>query len=281
MNGFFVLLAIIGILFGVYTYLTRPRKDAYFATAEYWVFLPGLEMPEQNEMMDRVIGKNPYRPQNRDPIGTKEGLVFSDVRLHIALVLRSKNSVAFRPDLFTPLAGPTAEDLRALSDAQSFVKLRFTSEERLKDRRHLQFLAHAADAVAELGDSKLIYDPVCERLMPRTKMQEILGAKADVSGPDVQNRVLWRTNPESSHAETRGMVKIGLPELITPESPTDQRVLIDSILDETIRNLWEAAEIPDTMQVSAFDDTFEVLFEPQRKGPVQVRILRVPQATND
>ena len=92
-----------------------------------------------------------------------EALIFSDVRLHIALVLRSKNAHVFRPDLFEEHVEPTVELLEGLAGSKSFAKIRFISEEPLKDHRHLIFLAHAADAIADLAKGKVIYDVVAER----------------------------------------------------------------------------------------------------------------------
>ncbi len=132
-----ILLAIFAM--NVYVAIHRRQKPRYFAMAEYWVYLPGDRMPLQDDIMTLMVASNPYGRGGRSPIGTAEGLVFSDIRLHIALVLRSKNPHIFRPDLFEEHIQPTKEILESLSAAQSLVKLRFASDIPLKDKRHLQF----------------------------------------------------------------------------------------------------------------------------------------------
>lgn len=261
-----------GIIAG-YVFVTRrvPKRN-YLASAEYWVFLPDEKMPDQNAVMDRTIGKNPYGRV----IGTNEGLLFSDIRLHIALVLRSKNRHAFRPDQFDSAIESSPEMVRRLEASSSFVKVRYVSEDPLPDARHLQFLPHAADAIAELGGGTLIYDVTAERLIRREDLQDLLANQRDVSGPDVHTRVLWRHEIDHGHAETRGMVKMGHPELRTPGSHSDQRVLIAAVLEEAMRRLWLERSLPETLEVEAYDDRFSLRFEPSKDRFALVRIMRVP-----
>jgi hypothetical protein len=276
LTAFLIFLSfVVGIVAGYFAIIHRPRRKRFLASAEYWVYLPGDEMPDQNAVMTRTIGMNPYHHRSRPAIDTKEGLLFSDVRTHFALVLRKKNPHAFRPDLFDSCTEVSAEALDALAQAHSFVKVRFISEDRLKDARHLQFLPHAADAVAELGEGRLIYDVTAERLILRDELEATLRTKADVSGPDVHARVIWRPEIEAGHAETRGLVKVGHRELRTPSTPTDQRILVVLVLEEVIRQLWQAPTLPETLEVAAFDDRFRVLFEPGRDAFTKVRILRL------
>jgi hypothetical protein len=165
--------------------------------------------------------------------------------------------------------------LRALDQAASFVKVRYISEDPLPDARHLQFLPHVADAISELGGGHLIYDVNAERLIDRSALSETLKSQADVSGPDVHARVLWKPELDAGHAETRGLVKVGHKELRTPSSHSDQRVLIRMVLEETVRRLWATPELPESLEVEAFDDRFRVLFEPAKDAFTQVRIMRM------
>lgn len=275
----YILIGFVLGLVGGYLYISiRPGRRKYLATTEYWVYLPGEKLPDQNEIMTRTVGLNPYKHRTRVAIGTAEGILFSDVRLHIALVLRSKNPHAFRPDLFDTSIEATPEMLQAMAEAQSFVKVRYVSEDPLHDTKHLQFLPHLADAVAELGDGKLIYDSVAERLIMREELQELLRTRAEVSGPDIHTRVIWRTDQTGGFAETKGLQKIGLPELKTLPTEPDQRVLVGLILQEVIGKLWTMTEVPESLEVSAFDDQFRVIFEPSRDKTLQVRILRIQTA---
>lgn len=278
MTALLIFLAfIVGIVVGYFVIAHFPRRK-YLAAAEYWVYLPGEELPDQNAVMTRTIGLNPYRHASREAIEPREGLLFSDVRTHIALVLRKKNPHAFRPDMFDSSMEVTPEILDALNQANSFVKVRYVSEDKLPDARHLQFLPHAADAVAELGEGRLIYDVVAERMITRDEMEATLREKADVTGSEVHTRVLWKPEVDAGHAETRGLQKIGLRELKTPPTPTDQRVLVIRVLEEVVRRLWIHPVIPDALDVTAYDDRFRVVFAPGRDSFIKVRILRLRSA---
>ena len=177
-----VLLAFVVGLGGGYHFISRRHQSKFLATAEYWVFLPTTDMPAQELVMDRMMNENPYRIRGRSPIGKNEGLVFSDIRLHIALVLRSKNPHVFRRDLFTEAEVPDSSCLALLDGMKSFVKLRYMSEEPLSDKRHLRFLAHAAVAYATIGNGVLIYDATAE------KLQSAEGFAEDIQkDPDLYN----------------------------------------------------------------------------------------------
>lgn len=278
MEFFFVL----GLVFGLvaaYTFVSRrPKARRFMAVSEYWVYLPGEAMPTQEDVMTRMVAQNPYSRRGQSPIGHTEGLVFSDIRLHIALVLRRKNPHAFRPDLFEPNVEPTAEILEGLAKAQSFVKLRYLSEEPLKGRQHLQFLLHAADAYAALADGLLIYDQTCERLLTRQELAKLLKENFDVTLPALHTRVIWSREGDAGHVETRGLRKVGHPELTTPPVDVDQRVLIGHVMEGAIERLWGEPSLPEKVEVDAFDDHFRILIEPGRDQQALARILRVQTA---
>ncbi len=58
----------------------------------------------------------------------------------------------------------------------------------------------------------------------------------------------------------------------------DQKVLAKNLITEEIRLIWEKGSLPETVEVSSFDDTFKIHFEKVKNKMTQVRILRV-QAT--
>lgn len=258
-----------------YLVMVRKHKSNFLALAEYWVFLPGIKMPEQEKIMDRMIRGNPYLRRGVSPIGPREGLVFSDVRLHIALVLRSKNPHVFRPDLFEEHIKPTPEVREALKQAQSLVKIRFASDIPLNDKTHLQFLIHAADAIAELGEGQVVFDVKAERLMSRSELQADLKLNFDATAYALHTQVIWRPSARGGVAETRGLGKIGLTDLRTGEMEMDQRVIATNVMTEAIRCIWDNGELPESVEVSSFDDTFKVQFEKMKNALTRVRILRV------
>src|SRR5437870_8476526 len=96
-------LLLLGVLVGIvigWLLVTRKKEPKFLSSNEYWVYLPGDRMPDQTQVMARVIGDNPYKQRGKNPVSPREGLLLSDIRLHLALVLRSKNPHVFRPDMF-------------------------------------------------------------------------------------------------------------------------------------------------------------------------------------
>lgn len=249
--------------------LFRPRRR-YFAACEYWVYLPGVASPSQEAVMSRMVRDSPYAPA----IGPREGMMFSDIRLHVALVLRSKNPHVFRPDLFGSHIEPSAEQLSALADSNSIYKARFISEEPLKDDRHLQFLPHMAAAAADLADGRIVFDTVAERLFTPQWLHERLLEDGNAARPDLHVRVVWTSAGASGQAETRGLVKVGLPELVTEPAAADQRVVLASVLEDAALQLWNARSVPPTMRVEAYGDDFEIHISATKKGPYRARVYR-------
>ena len=273
-------LLLVGAVFGLvvgYLVLTRKPKHPYLAISEYWVYLPGDQMPPQDRLLDRIVGKNPYRKPGVDPIGPAEGLVLSDVRLHIALVLRRKNPHVFRPDLFEDV-DVQKEHLERLADSQSLVKLRYVSEEPLADKRHLQFLVHAADAMAELGDSKLIYDSTGRRLFLKEELEALLRENPDATRVPLHVRAIWKETAASCCAETRGLRKIGLNEIRTGAMEPDEKVLVTQLMELAVDELWATGTMPEDVEVEAYGDQFKLIFAPPVEEYVPARILRVQSA---
>jgi len=269
----FLVGVIVGLVLG-YALVVRKHRPRYFASAEYWVFLPGDQMPPQERIMDRMMRENPFGKRGRSPIGTAEGLVFSDVRLHIALVLRSKNPHVFRPDLMDDVE-VDAEILRHLAEAQSLVKVRYVSEDPLPDRRHIQFLIHAANAVAHLGNGALIYDRTTERMIPRDELDRELAASVDATRPEIHLRVLWKGALTGGHVETRGLVKIGIAEMMTGNTTADQRLIVSQIVEQAAEQVWRAAEMPERLDVDAYGDQFRVVVDQVKNRLALVRVQRV------
>jgi hypothetical protein len=260
-----------------YTFISRRGRTKYLAAAEYWVYIPGEVMPAQEALLDRVVGKNPYKKGGRSPIGPAEGLVLSDIRLHMALVLRKRNPHIFRPDLFEDV-DVTNEQLQAMAGSNAIVKLRYISEEPLPDKRHLQFLIHAADAMAEITGSALIYDQTAQRLFTKTEMSELLAKDLDATTPQCHVNILWREKVTECTAETHGLRKIGLDELRTGPMEADEQFLVLQVMDLAVERLWNMTYLPQEVEVEAYDDTFRILLSPPDKGVSTARILRMQAA---
>ena len=73
----------LGVIFARYL---GNRKGKYLAHVEYWVLSPDTKLPDLTETM-AVVMQSPG-------IGPTEGLLFSDIRFKIGLILSSKNRSA-------------------------------------------------------------------------------------------------------------------------------------------------------------------------------------------
>lgn len=235
-------------------------------------------MPEQDKIMTRMIAENPYSRSGHSAIGPKEGLLFSDIRLHLGLVLRSKNTHVFRPDIFRSTLEPSPAILSALSASHSMIKVRYISEEPLGNDRHLQFLPHMASAVTDLGGALAIYDVTAERMFTPEELHKELSANLEVNNFDFHVNVVWEKDLRAGHAETKGLVKKGMHELCTEDAHLDQRVLVQEVTMEAARTLWERNELPPQVEVIAFGDQFRLEIIKTRSGPYKARIFRVGAA---
>lgn len=262
--------AFVGFLF---TRRHGRKTEKLITQAEYWVYLPGTEMPSEEEVMTRMINQNPHGRPGQSPIGHSEGLVFSDIRLHIGLLLRSKNPHVFRPDLFSD-AEADAESLAALSAAQSLVKVRYVSEIPLLDDRHMRFLPHMADAYAHVGNAVLIYDAMAEQLMKPSELYEMLHENPSVSDPDKHFRIIWHRDGEAAYASTKGLIKKGLPEMKSAMARADNQLLITEVLREVAGQAWRNG-FSDEFRVNCFGDEFIAMAQPGKGTPRTLHIQRV------
>lgn len=248
------------------------RKPKNFAAAEYFVYLPEESMPSQDSLMDRVIKPGRYG----QPVSSREGILFSDIRLHLALILRTKNPHVFRPDTFEHHIVPTPQILGELAQAKSAVKVRYLSEEPLPDKRHLQLLPYLAEAVAVLGGGATIFDVSAERLLRLEDLQRDLDGNPDATRSELHVHVFSHPESNGMVVETRGLVKIGLPELRTRPIESDMRVLAVSIVEEAARKVWDLGSLPEDVHVECFGDSFIVQIEPDSR-PAELQILRKHQ----
>lgn len=251
----------------------QPKKERYFAACEYWVFIPGDAMPNQDDVMTAMVARNPHMQGGHSPIGAKEGILFSDVRLHCTLVLRAKNPHVFRPDIYADVE-VSAEVLKGLALAQAIVKVRYVSEAPLQDDRHLQFLPHMAAAYARLGEATAVYDAVTERLFTPQEFEAMLGEDIDAKRPEVHVRVVWIRDGGAARAETRGLIKKGMAELVTADARTDNERLVCEVLQDAAYLAWARGENLETEIVEYFGDKFEVKILPAKERKSLVHIVR-------
>lgn len=264
----------IGAGAGYAIWRARRRKPRHLTVCEYWVYLPGTTLPDQATVMTRTLRGWGRRGTLAGPIEPAEGLVLGDVRLHVAPVLRAKNRHAFRPDLFERHITATQTMLEALNGAESFVKIRFLSESPLSDRRHIPFVAQLAEAYAHVGEGAVMFDVVAERLFLAEDFRERLANAQEGDDATIHTRVLWIEEAEGSRAETRGLLKIGVPDLRSPDADSDERVLLMALLEEASAIIWKEGSVPVPLRVEAFGDEFLFELGESRNNVVPLRVLR-------
>ncbi|MBS1718032.1 MAG: hypothetical protein JSS72_09915 [Armatimonadetes bacterium] len=239
-------------------------KPKYLALNEYWVYHPKPEQLTQEKLLDWLLKENPYAP-----ISGQEGLMFSDVRFHMALVLRKRNPHVFRPDVLIESANIESEMLAELADCEAMTLLRYNSEEPLKSRAHLRLLAFAVKGVASLQNGRLATDRTAARVFwVETLHQELL---RDRSGEDIAMHlsVTW----QNGHASTHGLAKIGLPEIVSHHAPEDRRVIVSAVIEEAARKMWQEATIPEALDLTIYDDPYRVTFAYEKKQ-LRARVAR-------
>lgn len=252
--------------YAVVRWKARPKTHI---VAEYWVYLGTKEVPSQDDVMTWLMRSNPI-----PGFSTKEALLFSDVRVRITVVTKQKNVSAFRPDLFIGGTLTTAQ-IASLATCESFVKIKFGSEEPTRDRRYLTFLTHVAAAYATFGNAPLIYDCVLAKPWSRDEFMEMLKVEPDASAPDIHTDIVWRQVGDTVSAETVGMTKIGLPDILAEGVSADMKVLTETLLRSAIKTVWLEPALPDSIQVESYGDTFSFRFPPARNGFTHARVSRI------
>ena len=258
----------IGIIVGYLVLTLRQKlKPKFFAMTEYWIYIPGERLPKQDDVMSLVL-------QGNSPVGPEEGLLFSDIRLHIALVLRTKNPHVFRPDLFDEHIEPTADLLQRMASSNAVAKIRYASEERLNSDAHLQLLPYLAYAYSKLADGVAVFDVAAEKVMSIEEFRELLRDR-NARRVDMHVNTIWHRSEDGGRAETRGLVKKGIPELVTAQVHADERLLVTGLVDEAAKQIWEASEFPSQVEVESYNDLFRLLLAAPKEGKSEVRIMRV------
>lgn len=193
----------------------------------------------------------------RQPVGPAEGLLMSDIRLHIALATRRKNPTSFRPDLFSEVK-LEREHLERLPTSQAFARLRFVADPPLGDMRHLQLLPHLARCVCELGNGGLVYDLMRQEMFLPEDFAAMLSDNPDCTGPQVHTRLSWIHEGEVCRMIAFGLGKLGLPDLWTHPAACDLEVLLREVMQAAVIEIWSQRAMPEILAVEAFDDRFEL-----------------------
>jgi hypothetical protein len=265
----FLVVAIL-VAAAVFGYRQYARKPKYFAHAEYWVYSKAHELPTTEKLMVRLVGDNPYIQQGVNPIGGAEGLVISDVRLKISLVLQQKNPRLFEGRLLPESLADHHEFVNDVGTFQSIVRLQYISTTKLKDKRHLQFLMHAADAAAEVNGANWILDKITGTLRTKDELAEILKTNFNVTKLELHARL---ESSEDNTFSSYGLSKAGIADFDTHPVSADQQQLVRELLEKYMALSWERGEaFPDP--IKAYDDEFFIIQKPAKGGRMLMRIVR-------
>ncbi|MBX3096866.1 MAG: hypothetical protein KF812_08390 [Fimbriimonadaceae bacterium] len=275
MNGPWVLagigLAVSALV--IWRLLNGKRVHGYLADTEYWIYTHETRLPAIDKVMDRMVGANPHHRAGRPCIGAREGMIFSDIRLDIALAKREKNPFAFRPDLFSEDVVPTSEQLTSIADAKAIIKIRYSSRSLLKDDRHLQFMAHLADSMSDLANGTAVFDRITGQVWTSAEFKKELEANNNGARPSLQIRVFWKCDGEVGRVLTRGLRKVGLAELESLPLPPDQEVLATGLMMRLAHEGFRKMKLPNQLETEEYEDQFILEVQPA-VGVHKVKILR-------
>lgn len=264
------LVAAILVIAATYGYFRFTQKPKFFAHAEYWVYSKAVELPTTEKLMVRLVGENPYIQRGANPIGGAEGLVLSDIRLKIALVLQKKNPRLFEGRLLPESIADHHEFVNDVGTFKSIVRLQYISTTKLKDKRHLQFLMHAADAAAEINQANWILDKITGTLRTKEEQSEILKSSFNVTKLEFHVRL---EAAEDNTFSSYGLSKAGIADFDTNPVSGDQKQLVREILEKYMALSWERGEaFPDP--IKAYEDEFFIIQKPVRGGRMLMRIVR-------
>ena len=274
MLGWFVVgllaAALVGLL--VWTALRRARQAGRCALCEYWMYSPSPKTPHPQAALDHMVAKNPHNRPGSPCIGTREGTLFTDIRLRTSLVLRAKNPAEFRPDLFSEAVQLDAECLARLSEAHGFVRAMYASGRPLPDDRHLRFMPHLAGALCRLTQGSLVFDTVCERFWTSEAWARELGEGSGAERFDLHVRLVELRTAEGLRLETRGLRKVGSAELRLEPASED----LATVCTHLLRSLAEAVfhgDRQNQVELEAFGDSYVLQLMP-RGGYLQVTLSK-------
>jgi len=241
-------------------------KPRYLAVVEYWVYTSD---PKPANVTGAVAALT-----RSGALTAGEAGLASDVRFFASVIRREHNPQLFRPDLFGEHIEPTAEQLSALARSDNIFKLRYLSETPLNDMRHVGFIPRLAVEVAQLKKSEVVLDNVSERLYTPHELEKSLLDGADRYAPGEHIQTYWVATPNGGKAMTRGLLKVGIHELETPETRSDCRNIVVEVLGKAAEKLWLGEANPNLVHVSCYDDLFLVHVKPTKHGPSLARIMR-------
>jgi hypothetical protein len=245
------------------------RKRRYLAVCEFWIFVTDPTPVDLSLACTRLTRSGEITPQ--------EAMLAGDIRLFFSTLRKAQNPHIFRPDLFSENIEPSAEILQALGESDTIAKIRYLSEEPLNNDFHLGFMPRLAVEIAKQRKGVVIFDSIGEELVTVSQLQARNESAEDRYGASQHLRTVWLHTEHGGFAATRGLMKVGVPELQTPDTRPDHRAIVCEVLDSAAVELWNHREVPESIEVNCYDDTFVVKIQPNSRGSNQARVARVTE----
>jgi hypothetical protein len=269
----------IGIAIALYFSKRRqpaPPKQRF--RVEYWIFAEKQQRPSDSEILDR-ISRAPFA---RGGIRNEDARMIADIRFNIGRARRDRNAMLFRPDMFGDAdAEIEPEALKMVDTVDTIITVRFAADTAPVDpKRYLRLAIYATEAIADLASGVAVWDAVSQRLFSPATLAERLRANPEGAAFEHHVDVRWMETEEAGIAFTRGMEKVGLPDVVFDDQPLDQRILATFLITESARKCWEAGSMEDAKfdgfgEHFAVEATHEPVASPRHAGPVvNVRAYR-------
>jgi hypothetical protein len=232
---------------------------------EFWVYSTVEDRPSDSEILKRVLGENPHRAR----LGKKEGLVLSDIRFHIGRVRPDSNPYLFRPDALAEPDADVPDDIgRLLDNTVALFRVSYISETAIDSTAALSFAWHSADAINEAVGSRLVFDTVAQRFWPERSLYDELHKDPNAVRYDLNVVVRWTETPQEGTAFTRGMSKMGLPDIEMHGVPPDHKTVALFLVESASRRLWDEGWLSE-VEIEGFGEVFGVKMlepHPERSG---------------
>ncbi|MEO7453824.1 MAG: hypothetical protein ABIV13_03565 [Fimbriimonadales bacterium] len=238
---------------------------------EFWVFCAEDQRPTDADIMRRISAA----PFAKGGIRNEDARMIADIRFNIGRAKRQRNAMLFRPDVIGDSDAEIDETaLAAIEDVDNLINVRFASDAPpVEPKRYLRLATYVVEAVCDLCRGVAIWDAVKQDLFLPGALRGKLEQNADGAAYEHHVDVRWGEIEGAGMAFTRGMEKIGLPDLSFDDQPLDQRTLATFIVEETAKLCWEGGTLTDS-KFSGFGEDFtvevgkETAPSPRHAGPI-------------
>jgi hypothetical protein len=225
---------------------------------EFWVYSRNPKRPTQEELTAALMGGG------KTSIGTAEALVFTDVRFHMGTVKREANALLFQPGaLLEPDAVLPPDLAERIEQAQAVHTVRFVAEPGVLTEREesaLRLSTWVALAIADLADGTAIVDIEAQVAYTPEQFREALEHHgADAFALHVATR--WWDDERAAYCFSRGLNKIGQPDIVAEDVPVDFQTLATHLVGEYAEHVWKTRD-PSPTVLEAFGSRFLMFTQP-------------------